>query len=54
MHEPEHAKHHANPVYVPIDNSYKPTANDITKAQRGPNYNEFVNLFMPKFWLDVT
>ena len=35
----------ANPVYVPIDSSYKPTANDINKAQKRPNYNEFVTLF---------
>ena len=38
VHEPEHAKHDANPVYVPIDSSYKPTANDINKAQKRPNY----------------
>ena len=35
----------ANPVYVPIDSSYKPTANDIDKAQKRPNFNEFVTLF---------
>ena len=35
----------ANPVYVPIDSSYKPTANDINKAQKRPDYNEFVTLF---------
>ena len=35
----------ANPVYVPMDHSYKPTANDDNKAKQRPNYDEFVTLY---------